>query len=308
MLECYRTNAKFSDPDFDIEHDFFSGVNNCRYGLNRMSSDDIDDDSDDDSERHGQKLGVDNRRRCLPESNKDDPYMCGPEPGSIHRIPWIFENPRFTVDSFSSSDIKQGAIGNCWWLAGLATIAHRKDLMKKICVARDEECGVYGFVFYRDGEWISTVVDDNLYLKEKDFGQDSEIYDATGKKARRYKKEKQTGSEALFYAKCNDANETWLPLLEKAVCFSPFRFSLSSTLNSTSLPRFTMTTRLCVEAGLALQSRILPVVSRLWLPATESCEKSVSGEKCLARIVKMKNSSLACLPAALVVTTRMVWQ
>lgn len=30
--------------------------------------------------------------------------------------------------------------------------------MDKICVARDEECGVYGFVFFRDGEWISTVV------------------------------------------------------------------------------------------------------------------------------------------------------
>ena len=26
-------------------------------------------------------------------------------------------------------------------------------------MARDEECGVYGFVFFRDGEWISTVVD-----------------------------------------------------------------------------------------------------------------------------------------------------
>jgi hypothetical protein len=73
-------------------------------------------------------------------------------PGSKHRVDWIFESPQFTVGGYSSSDIKQGANGDCWWLAAVATIAHRKDLMEKVCVARDEECGVYGFVFQRDGE------------------------------------------------------------------------------------------------------------------------------------------------------------
>jgi hypothetical protein len=87
--------------------------------------------------------------------------------------------------------------------------------MNKICVARNEEVGVYGFVFHRDGAWISTVVDDNLYLKEPDF--DKETYDATGSKARHHRKQKQSNSEALFFAKCIDPNETWLPLLEKAV-------------------------------------------------------------------------------------------
>ncbi|RKK11185.1 hypothetical protein BFJ66_g18332, partial [Fusarium oxysporum f. sp. cepae] len=86
--------------------------------------------------------------------------------------------------------------------------------MNKICVARNEEVGVYGFVFHRDGAWISTVVDDNIYLKEPDF--DKETYDATGSKARHHRKQKQSNSEALFFAKCIDPNETWLPLLEKA--------------------------------------------------------------------------------------------
>lgn len=89
--------------------------------------------------------------------------------------------------------------------------------MDKICVARDEECGVYGFVFFRDGEWISTVVDDNLCLSELDFDDAySSVYDPSGKKAKKWKDHRQTGSEALFYAKCEDSNETWLPLLEKA--------------------------------------------------------------------------------------------
>jgi hypothetical protein len=137
-------------------------------------------------------------------------------PGSIHRVDWIFDSPQFTVDGFAASDIKQGGNGDCWWLAAVATIAHRKDLMGRVCVARDEECGVYGFVFQRDGEWISTVVDDNLYLTEADFDFYGDVYDATGRRAREHRKQSQTGSEALYFAKCADKNETWLPLLEKA--------------------------------------------------------------------------------------------
>jgi hypothetical protein len=122
-------------------------------------------------------------------------------PGSIHRIEWIFDSPQFTVDGFSSSDIRQGGDGDCWWLAAVATIAHRKDLMEKVCVARDEECGVYGFVFHRDGDWVSVVVDDNLYLTSEDFDFYGDIYDSTGKRAREYRKRYQTGSEALYFAK-----------------------------------------------------------------------------------------------------------
>jgi hypothetical protein len=88
--------------------------------------------------------------------------------------------------------------------------------MKRVCVEKNEECGVYGFVFYRDGDWIWTVVDDNLYLKETDFDAYSDKYDPTGIKEMRWKKNKQTGSDALYFASCADQNETWLPLLEKA--------------------------------------------------------------------------------------------
>lgn len=43
-----------------------------------------------------------------------------------------------------------------------------------------------------------------------------DTYDASGDKERRYKERYQTGSEALYFAKCADQNEIWLPLLEKA--------------------------------------------------------------------------------------------
>lgn len=49
-----------------------------------------------------------------------------------------------------------------------------------------------------------------------DFDEWGDKYDATGEKERRYKERYQTGSEALYFAKCSNANEIWLPLLEKA--------------------------------------------------------------------------------------------
>lgn len=156
-------------------------------------------------------------------------------PGSVHRIDYIFDAPSFTVDSFSSSDVKQGSNGDCWFIAAVATLCSNPRLMEKVCVAADErcqECGVYGFVFYRDGEWIWTVIDDNLYVRYPDFDAYGDDYDPTGAKERKYKKNNQTGSgelvfmfrivhglretDALYFASCADQNETWLPLLEKA--------------------------------------------------------------------------------------------
>lgn len=75
---------------------------------------------------------------------------------------------------------------------------------------------MYGFVFYRDGEWTWTVVDDNLYLRWPDFDSGGDKYDPTGVREDKYKKSYQTGSEALFFGSCAHPNETWLPLLEKA--------------------------------------------------------------------------------------------
>ncbi|ORY70141.1 uncharacterized protein BCR38DRAFT_455002 [Pseudomassariella vexata] len=239
VRECNRTNEKFTDPDFDIEHD---ANNNCLNGLVRY------DERASDAAKSGPPVSSWDLRTSLQTladsqmlgsggtvpvdvaalgkflgSNGETPWAFDGvslgetyNPGSIHRIDWIFESPQFTVGGYSSSDIKQGANGDCWWLAAVATIAHRKDLMDRVCVARDEECGVYGFVFQRDGEWISTVVDDNLYLNETDFDYYHDVYDATGRKARLYRKQKQTGSEALYFARCEDPNETWLPILEKA--------------------------------------------------------------------------------------------
>jgi hypothetical protein len=83
------------------------------------------------------------------------------------------------------------------------------------------EIGIYGFVFYRDGEWIYSIVDDKLYLKSPCWDSPSMQRDLLQQIDREdvenvYRKTYQTGSKALFFAQCRDQNETWVPLIEKA--------------------------------------------------------------------------------------------
>jgi hypothetical protein len=227
VKECTRTNEKYTDPDFDIEN---LRNKNCLQGL-RFWYDDQPDATPPSvsASRLGNALSTLVQSNVLMGDgapfdfkatasvlnnhfNNDD----GGGPESVHRVDWIFDDPQFEIDGFSSSDLCQGSNGDCWFIAAVATICSNPELMNKVCVERNEECGVYGFVFYRDGEWIWTVIDDNLYLSYSDFDAWGDQYDPTNVKEKKYKKNKQTGSEALYFASCADENETWLPLLEKA--------------------------------------------------------------------------------------------
>lgn len=73
-----------------------------------------------------------------------------------------------------------------------------------------------------DGEWISEVIDDKLYLIKEDFDEATlgrhQWLELQNRKSpeEEYRTVMQTGSRALYFAQCSDPNETWLPLLEKA--------------------------------------------------------------------------------------------
>lgn len=136
----------------------------------------------------------------------------------------IFDEPRFFVDGAAATDVHQGRAGDCWFLAALMAVTAKEGLMERLCVVRDERVGVYGFVFYRDGEWIYEVVDNKLFLKVGDDdaldvvkGWDPEGGGGTevrhdGEKLR---EGLQRGGEALYFSHCK-SSETWLPLIEKA--------------------------------------------------------------------------------------------
>ncbi|KAK4248812.1 calpain-B [Corynascus novoguineensis] len=186
VAECRRVNQKYRDPHFDLDFDLRSGVRDCLESL----------------------------------SNRHADYR-------IKRVGEIFDDPRFYIDGPTANDVRQGRDGDCWLMAALCTLSNKPGLIERVCVAHNEDVGVYGFVFHRDGEWFSEIIDDHLYLLKPDYDEacigrrpnverylweDIERADSEEK----YRQTYQSNSEALYFAQCENKNETWLPLLEKA--------------------------------------------------------------------------------------------
>ncbi|KAI8648145.1 Calpain catalytic domain-containing protein [Fusarium sp. Ph1] len=141
-------------------------------------------------------------------------------PRSVKRVHEIFDKPTF-MKNVNGSDVQQGALGNCWFTGALTALGNFPDELKRICVAYDTEVGIYGFVFYRDGEWIQSIIDDKLYLKSADWNPPNiqrRLLEQISHEGNEdvYRKTYQTGSKALFFAQCRDQDETWVPLMEKA--------------------------------------------------------------------------------------------
>ncbi|KAL2127305.1 hypothetical protein VTI74DRAFT_10947 [Chaetomium olivicolor] len=193
IQECRRVNTRYRDPGWDIDWDLKMEKGHCLNSLGRTKFD-------------------------LSMSTMMNPSAMVPK--AVKRIHEIYEKPTFMAN-VSGNDVKQGSLGDCWLMASLSGLANVKDGIQRICVEYDTRIGIYGFVFYRDGEWIYSIIDDKLFLKspcwdspsmQRDLLQQIDREDVE----RVYRKTYQTGSKALFFAQCKDQNETWVPLIEKA--------------------------------------------------------------------------------------------
>ncbi|KAL2260626.1 hypothetical protein VTK26DRAFT_5317 [Humicola hyalothermophila] len=148
-------------------------------------------------------------------------------PKSVKRVGEIFDDPKFYIDGPTANDVRQGRDGDCWLLAALCTLSNKPGLIERVCVAHNQDVGVYGFVFHRDGEWFSEIIDDKLYLIKPDYdhahaGRHINVERMLWEDIDRpdseeiYRRTYQSNSGALYFAQCENPNETWLPLLEKA--------------------------------------------------------------------------------------------
>lgn len=199
--ECRLSNQKYNDPTFNLWN--FDG---CLRSLSACVPPEVHDRTEEDT--------------VVPPDSR---------PQSVKRVGQIFDNPEFFVDGATADDVRQGKLGDCWFISALSALCSLEpkelgNLVERICVHRDEAVGVYGFVFFRDGEWRSEVIDDKLYLTDadyKDMDEDADMnyllkYIKEKDRAEEYRKIVQSNSEALYFARSAHKSETWVPLIEKA--------------------------------------------------------------------------------------------
>ena len=69
---------------------------------------------------------------------------------------------------YDATDVNQGGLGDCWYLAAIAILADvRPDLFDKVFMKHDAELGVYTVRFCKNGEWKIITVDDHVPITKK---------------------------------------------------------------------------------------------------------------------------------------------
>ena len=106
----------------------------------------------------------------------------------------MVENPVLVDAGASRMDVAQGRLGDCWFLAGIASLTQYPTLFKRVCPTDNQSfdkrdyCGAFHFCFWQGGEWVDVIIDDRL----------------------------PTINNQLIFVHSKSRNEFWSALMEKA--------------------------------------------------------------------------------------------
>lgn len=119
-----------------------------------------------------------------------------PPNGIIWKRPFeVYNDPKFISDDINRNDMNQGAIGNCWFIAGVVGIMGSPNILQKVVPSdqsfEDDYTGMFHFRFWLQGDWVDVVIDDRLPYWQKN-------------------------EQLVFSSNTAQPNELWASLLEKA--------------------------------------------------------------------------------------------
>jgi calpain-15 len=71
--------------------------------------------------------------------------------------------PKLIEDDIDPNDIRQGALGDCWFLASMASLAENPAMVRRLFITDSyNEFGIYQLRICKNGEWTVVTIDDYI--------------------------------------------------------------------------------------------------------------------------------------------------